>query len=112
MPDQTPSSSSDKLPQNTPSRLFLEWESYRRKRAMDAANLLPILGLVLFFLPLLVASGRDAISASGAMLYLFSAWSLLTGLSFWLSHLLRARGDDPQQAPSSDIDFGQDNGQL
>ncbi|WP_052245129.1 hypothetical protein [Halocynthiibacter namhaensis] len=92
----------DPLVSSPPSRLFLEWESYRRKRAMDAANLLPILGLLMFLVPILVSSGRDSISASGAMLYLFLAWCLLIVFSFWVSHLLRAREETLAQPTAQD----------
>ena len=33
--------------------VFLERETYRRRRIMDAARLLPLLGVALFALPLL-----------------------------------------------------------
>lgn len=94
----------DPLVRGPGSRLFLEWESYRRKRAMDAGNLVPVLGVILFFLPVLIASGRESLPVSGAMIYVFAAWCVLIALSVWLSRLL-------SQPETSDTD-GRDDGQL
>jgi hypothetical protein len=69
--------------------LFLARRSYRRRRIMDAARLLPWLGGFLFVLPLF---WREATTASG-LLYLFGAWLFLIVLSFALSRLLPTDGD-------------------
>ncbi|MBK0329129.1 hypothetical protein I5535_17775 [Rhodobacteraceae bacterium F11138] len=70
--------------QDRQGAVFLERQSYRRRRLMDAARLLPMLGGVLFALPLLwpVASpGPDAVDTgqtvpmSTAIVYIFLAWS-------------------------------------
>jgi len=63
---------------------FLERTSYRRRRLGDAARLLPVLGMVLFLLPLMWASdGAGTTARSG--LYLFGAWGGLIALSFAIS---------------------------
>ena len=54
--------------------LFLHRDTYRRRRVMDAARVLPILGAALLLLPLLWAP--DHTTASGAV-YLFLAWFIL-----------------------------------
>lgn len=54
--------------------IFLERESYRRRRLGDAARLLPIVGAVLFMLPILWA-GTGA-TARG-VIYLFVVWAIL-----------------------------------
>ncbi len=51
--------------------LFLHRETYRHRRVMDAARLLPFFGTALLLLPLLWA--EDHKTASGAV-YLFLAW--------------------------------------
>ncbi|MGB0967858.1 MAG: hypothetical protein ACPGUX_06710 [Halocynthiibacter sp.] len=94
----------DPLARGPGSRLFLEWESYRRKRAMDAGNIFPVLGVILFLLPVLFASGRDSLPVSGAMIYVFAAWTVLIALSVWLSRLL--------SQPETQDNNGQDDGQL
>jgi len=51
--------------------VFLARETYRRRRVIDAAKLLPILGLTAFLLPLL-GQGLRRTAASG--LYIFAIW--------------------------------------
>jgi len=88
---------------------FLERQGYRKKRAMDAAHLLPLLGLVLFLLPILrdPANTPEA-ETDYAMIYLFSVWAGLIVLAFWLSRFLKndipaprtdANTDDPITEP-------------
>lgn len=66
---------------------------------MDAARLLPILGVALFAVPLLwptsedVASAGDPVPMSAAVLYIFGAWALLIGLAFLFG--LKSRGWGP-----------------
>ncbi len=66
--------------------LFLARSSYKRRRAMDAARILPLLGAVLFMLPVLGESG----GTRGVGLYLFIVWAVLVGLAAGLSHVLAA----------------------
>lgn len=74
---------SDLAGQMQPS-VFLERQSYRRRRLMDAARILPLLGALLFALPLLWpasmphgASGDAGIAMSSAIIYVFSVWTAL-----------------------------------
>ncbi|UWQ93309.1 hypothetical protein K3727_07510 [Rhodobacteraceae bacterium M382] len=60
--------------------LFLEHRSYRRRRLMDVAKLLPILGSVLFLVPLfwlLGGASADPVPTSRAVIYIFVVWALL-----------------------------------
>ncbi|WP_235851876.1 hypothetical protein [Litorivita pollutaquae] len=75
--------------------VFLERKTYRARRLMDGARVLPVLGMVLFLLPALwpqpvaeiATSGGDAaaggglsagpVETSAAMLYVFGIWALL-----------------------------------
>ena len=79
------------------SPVFLERRSYRRRRLLDALRLLPVLGVVLWMLPVLWPTGLDEttapVSMSMAMLYVFSVWLVLILLSaalwIWLRMLDR-----------------------
>ena len=86
--------------------VFLERETYRRRRIMDAARLLPVLGVALFAIPLLwttpddpVAAG-EPVSMSMAVLYIFGVWALLILLAFVFG--LKSRGWGPGGARSPD----------
>ncbi|MEL7025964.1 MAG: hypothetical protein AAGO57_01875 [Pseudomonadota bacterium] len=68
-----------------PQRIFLERRSYRRRRLVDAGRLMPVFGLVLFFLPLLWAGNG---STSGGFVYLFIAWGLLIAIMAVLARSL------------------------
>lgn len=62
--------------------VFLERQGYRRRRLMDAARLIPILGGTLFAVPLLwpagPGEGGDApVPMSSAILYIFGVWAAL-----------------------------------
>ena len=77
-----------------PPPVFLERQSYRRRRLMDAARLLPLLGALLFAVPLLwpapkgavvaeagtMADGPGAVTMSEAMVYVFGVWAVLIAL--------------------------------
>ena len=67
--------------------LFLARRSYRRRRLIDALRLVPILGALLFMVPVLGASGHAGSSFRGAV-YLFASWALLILLTAALSHRL------------------------
>lgn len=71
------------------SPLFLERRSYRLRRLMDAARLMPFLGALLWAIPMLWTGGEGVeVSTSRAMLYIFLVWAVLAaltaGMSFWL----------------------------
>lgn len=62
----------------TPEPLFLERRNYRRRRLKDAARLLPVVGLVLFLMPLLFApDGEGRTSTASVTIYVFAIWALL-----------------------------------
>ncbi|WP_282119969.1 hypothetical protein [Ruegeria atlantica] len=74
----------DRKPQGVRPSLFLERQSYRRRRLMDAARLLPILGAALVAIPLLwpsQGSSDDGVPLSSAILYIFTCWALLIIIS-------------------------------
>ncbi|WP_099823362.1 hypothetical protein [Oceaniglobus indicus] len=84
--------------------LFLARATYRRRRLMDAARLLPVVGAVLFLLPMLwFVSGGTRTAVGG--LYLFAIWTGLIVIAAILSRVLvrgeaGGRGrDGPDAAP-------------
>jgi len=82
-----------------PGALFVGRASYRQRRLRDAARLLPLLGLVLWLIPLLWPREPGAAqSTSFALIYLFGVWTGLILLSFVLSRRLRADEDVPPGA--------------
>ncbi|WP_146587244.1 hypothetical protein [Puniceibacterium confluentis] len=81
-------------PERIKSPLFLHRDSYRRRRIMDAARFLPVLGLLLWSVPLLwSAAPEGAVSSSAALTYIFGVWAILALAAFVLS-LYLGRGED------------------
>lgn len=89
--------------------LFLERRSYRQRRLMDALRLLPLLGAVLWAVPLLwgqpeaqtvadEGAGVHGVPTSHAMLYIFGVWAVLAFLALFLS-LRLDRSVDKTDAP-------------
>ncbi|MDW4547955.1 hypothetical protein R5H32_01185 [Defluviimonas sp. D31] len=72
---------------------FLARRSYRRRRLIDAARLLPVLGFILIMVPILWRPGATAApdTALGG-LYLFAVWFGLIGAAFLVARIL-ARGE-------------------
>ncbi len=63
--------------------VFLERQSYRRRRLMDAIKLLPFLGAVIWMVPLLWPAPLEVetgISTAGALRYLFGGWIVLVAI--------------------------------
>jgi hypothetical protein len=80
---------------------FLARASYRRRRIIDAARLLPVLGLFLFMLPILwrPAETPEPDTARGG-LYLFAVWFGLIVAAFVLARVLsRAAPPGGEDAP-------------
>ncbi|MGB0438738.1 MAG: hypothetical protein ACPGFC_01370 [Paracoccaceae bacterium] len=76
----------DRTPRSTTLRrspLFVERETYRRRRLRDAVGLMPFVGTFLFMVPLLWPHGPEAFSTSWAIFYIFGVWlgmAVLTGV--------------------------------
>lgn len=84
------------------SPVFLERASYRQRRLTDAARLLPILGMVLWSVPLLwPADDRSETSNASALLYVFGLWVMLIICSALIAHSIKP-GDVPTDAESAD----------
>lgn len=78
-----------------PQAPFLERKSYRQRRMVDAARLLPFAGVIGFVMPLIWPSdiSTGAETARGG-LYLFAVWFLLIVAALLLSRRLRSPVDD------------------
>ncbi len=86
--------------------VFLERQSYRRRRLRDAARMLPLLGVILLMVPLLwpdpqaaemANGGGEPVAMSGAIVYIFSIWAGLIVLSalFGIGARYWAEGEGP-----------------
>ena len=70
--------------------LFLERQSYRRRRLIDMIRMLPVIGALLWAIPLLWKSGPDGdVPTSVAIIYLFGVWLGMVLLSAVLARLLK-----------------------
>lgn len=80
--------------------LFLARHGYRRRRIMDAARVLPVIGAFLFLVPLLWSDGGGGDAHTGVgVVYLFTIWLGLILAAFAFSLSLRhdiANPDPPQ----------------
>ncbi|MFX0542618.1 hypothetical protein ACEWPM_012905 [Roseovarius sp. S4756] len=111
-PDGTPvlgqtSSSQPSAPKQPAGyAVFVAHDTYRQRRMVDAAGLLPTLGAVLFALPLLwLGQAGDAARTSYVMIYVFAVWAGLVILSALITRSLRASPDASEDdAPAADHD--------
>jgi hypothetical protein len=84
-----------------PSPVFLERRSYRQRRLVDAARLLPLAGVLLWLVPLLWPQGGGAeggaqvpaVSTSSAIIYIFGIWIILVLSAMFLSAMLDHKSD-------------------
>lgn len=74
-------------PQKT---VFVARETYRQRRTMDAARLLPLFGILALMLPLFWSETVTAErGTSRGVIYLFSIWIVLIFCAAFLSRRLR-----------------------
>lgn len=67
--------------------VYLERRRYSTRRIIEALKVLPVLGIVLFGVPLLWSEG---VKTSDAMIYFFSVWLALVFAAVWLARRLGA----------------------
>ncbi|CUH82645.1 hypothetical protein SAMN04488093_1219 [Tropicibacter naphthalenivorans] len=80
--------------------LFVERQTYRRRRLVDAARALPVLGLMLWWVPLLWSLPEEPMPASTALIYIFLVWAGLVAAAGLLIYALQAkRNRGPEDAP-------------
>lgn len=81
--------------------LFLERQSYRRRRLIDMIRMVPVIGALLWAIPLLWPSGPDSeVSTSVAIIYLFGVWLGMVVLSAILARLFKVAEAQPGQKDS------------
>lgn len=87
-----------------PARLFLQRQTYRYRRLVDALRVLPVLGFVLWMLPLLLAGEpqRGMASSANSLIFIFGVWCLLIVFAAWLAHRL-GRHADPTSSTSPQL---------
>jgi hypothetical protein len=84
--------------------LFLERDSYRRRRMADAARLVPVVGALLFLVPLLWAPAETAAADTvPGGLYIFLVWAGLILAALLLSRRL---GPEPPKRNLGDSEEG------
>lgn len=81
--------------------LFLARQNYRLRRIADAARGLPLIGIVLFMLPLL-AAGQGHNDTVGWLIFIFCSWMVLIIVAAILSrgmarNRIEQSGDTQQQ---------------
>lgn len=84
-----------------PPSLFVERETYRKRRMIDAARVLPIVGVALLLLPVLWRSPEGlGLPTTYLMGYIFGIWLILTvgaaGLSSYIASMPEADEDPPE----------------
>ena len=79
--------------------VYLERRTYRRRRMMDAARLLPILGIFLFLVPMFrTRDAEDPAMTAGGGLYIFVIWAFLIVAAVLLSRWLVGGEEDVEDA--------------
>jgi hypothetical protein len=83
--------------------LFLERQTYRRRRLMDGARVLPVVGAAFFLLPVLWAGpgGEGAARTAAGGIYVFLIWLVLIGGAALISRRL-IRSHEPPTGPAPD----------
>ncbi|SHH55392.1 hypothetical protein [Cognatishimia maritima] len=85
--------------------IFLERQTYRRRRLIDWIKFLPVLGFVLWMIPLLWdTGGDDTVSTGAALIYIFLIWFLLVLASYVSARSLKTALDRRDQAMSQVTD--------
>lgn len=88
-------------------RIFLERDSYRMRRFMDAVRLLPLLGLALWMVPLMWAlpgelSDGERMPMSSALQYIFGVWMLMVICCWALWRRTRGEVQSPPSTPQDE----------
>lgn len=86
------------------SLIFLERQTYRRRRLIDWIRMLPIIGLILWLVPLLwPVDGSGQVSTADAVVYLFAVWFVLVVIKAISSTALaRARRAEDAEREASE----------
>jgi len=75
--------------------IYLERRTYRRRRMMDAARLMPLIGMLLFLVPLLwLPEPGESVATSRGVIYIFAIWVILILVSAWIAAKLQPGQED------------------
>jgi hypothetical protein len=91
-------------PPRSTQAVFLERQSYRRRRLVDVARLLPLLGVLLLLVPLLWPGPGTGVNEglgtpmSTAITYVFAVWAVLMFGAVLLGIAARRWGGDKRRA--------------
>ncbi|WP_435229152.1 hypothetical protein ACMAZE_11000 [Pseudopelagicola sp. nBUS_20] len=78
--------------------VFLEHQSYRRRRVIDTIRILPVVGALLWGVPLLwPRDSSEGIATSNAVIYLFSVWCALVIMGALMARAVSKGGVDENQ---------------
>lgn len=73
--------------------VFVERRSYRRRRVIDAIRLLPVVGALLWMVPLLWRDDdTGGVTMSDAIIYIFGVWLVLVLVTAILARLASPDG--------------------
>ncbi len=82
--------------------LFLERQSYRRRRLIDMLRMLPVIGMLLWSIPLLWSSGDtvgDRVATSDAIIFIFLVWlSMVSGAGVLARVMKHSDTDEDKKA--------------
>lgn len=79
-------------PPTGPAPIQVERQTVRRRRLIDATCSLPLLGWILWWLPLLWNGAAESVPASQALIYIFGVWiALAIGVGRLVHLLTRSR---------------------
>jgi hypothetical protein len=87
-----------------PKTVFLQRDTYRRRRIGDAIKLLPIAGLVLFFMPLILGTPDRPAQTSSLGIFIFFSWCVLIGMSVLLVALFNRVPNSLHEAIQKDVE--------
>ncbi|MCP4821681.1 MAG: hypothetical protein GY883_21060 [Shimia sp.] len=84
-----------------PKQVFLERQTYRRRRLIDFVRMVPVIGAILWAVPLLWSTDDGhSIATSKAVVYVFVVWLALVLLGGVLAWALRDSKDSSDEERS------------
>lgn len=81
-----------------PKQVFLERQSYRRRRLIDFVRMVPVIGAILWAVPLLWSTEEgERVATSDAVVFIFVVWLGLVLLGGTLARALRDGKDGTEE---------------
>ncbi|TCL09033.1 hypothetical protein BXY66_1075 [Shimia isoporae] len=81
-----------------PKQVFLERQSYRRRRLIDFIRMVPVIGAILWAVPLLWSTeDGESVATSDAVVYVFVVWFGLVVCGGILARALRDGRDGSEE---------------